>query len=296
MLSTQCIRQSSAERGFSLLEMLVGMTVMMIVLTTAGAFFVANRNTLQDQMVRIETIQGLRAAMDSMVRDLRLGGACLPTTGDFVALDAVNSTTDQIVTRTGLVQANETCIRTVLTSDLTASAAQLNVQSAVGFAAGMRVYIRSSSGTTGEIFTISGANTATNTLQKTTALTCPQVGGCPSPAYPLGSGVYAVDERQYAVDTSNPALPVLTLTVNGAPPSAFVAGIENLQFQYELARNCSSSSGCDVVDVPANDSEFALVNQIYITMTARSPKTLTNGQYYRVSRTVSAKPRNLLPG
>jgi type II secretory pathway pseudopilin PulG len=296
MLSTRSIRQSNVERGFSLLELLLGTAVMMIVLATAGGFFVVNRNTLQDQIVRIETVQGLRAAMDSMVRDLRLGGACLPTTGDFVALDAANSTTDTIVTRTGLVQANETCIRTVLTSDLTASAAQLSVQSAAGFAPGMRVYIRNSNGTTGEIFSITGVDSSTHTLQKATDLTCPQVGGCPSPAYPSGSGVYAIDERQYAVDTSNPALPVLTLTVNGNPPSAFVAGIENLQFQYELARNCSSPTGCDVVDVPANESEFALVNQIYITMTARSSKTLSNGQYYRLSRTVSAKPRNLLPG
>src|SRR5262249_57311605 len=100
----------------------------------------------------------------------------------------------------------------------------------------------------------------------------------------------------YVVDNSNLALPVLTLGVNGAAPVPFAFGIENLTLQYQLARNCDTAAGCDVVDVPANDAEFALVNQIYITLTARSRTVGSDGQYYRVSRTVTAKPRNLLPG
>ena len=161
----------------------------------------------------------------------------------------------------------------------------------------MRVYIRQSNGSSGEVFNITSVDTDNNVLGKTASLTCPDVvGGCPTPAYPAGSGVYAVDERQYTVDASNPALPVLTLTANGAAPVPFAFGIEGLQLQYELARNCESHAGCDVVNVPANESEFALVNQIYITLTARSRTPSLNGQYYRVTRTVSAKPRNLLPG
>ena len=104
-----------------------------------------------------------------------------------------------------------------------------------------------------------------------------------------------MDERQYSVDTSNPSLPVLTLGINGTTPVPFGFGIQNLQLQYQLNRNCDTSAGCDVVDLPANDSEFSLVNQIYITLTARSRKALSNGQYYTIARTVSAKPRNLLP-
>ena len=50
-----------------------------------------------------------------------------------------------------------------------------------------------------------------------------------------------------------------------------------------------------VVSLPAS-TEFPLVNTIYITLTARSSTTSSNGQYFRVTRTVAAKPRNLLPG
>ena len=123
-----------------------------------------------------------------------------------------------------------------------------------------------------------------NTLPKSTAL---------SQGYLAGSGVYAIDERSYAIDTSNTALPVLTLAINGAAPMPFGDGIENLQVQYQLARNCTTT--CDVVDLPADDSEFALVKQIYITLSARSRTTQRNGQYFRISRGAAAKPRNLLP-
>jgi hypothetical protein len=260
------------------------MTVSATALAAAGAFFVSSRNTVSDQMLRIETVQGLRAAMDSMVRDLRLGGACLPVTGNFIVLDATNGTTDQIVTRTGLVRPNQTCVRTVLTSNVAAGDGQLPVQAASGFAPNMRVYINNGSNTTGEVVTLTGVNVGANLLQKATAL---------SQDYLAGSGVYAIDERSYAIDTSNPALPVLTLGINGAAPMPFSFGIENLQVQYQLARNCDTT--CDVVDAPADDAEFALVNEIYLTLSARSLKPASNGQYARIARTVTAKPRNLLP-
>ncbi len=278
------IPRSSAERGFTLVELLVASTVMLAALAAGGTFFAVSRNTIQDQMIQIETTQGLRTAIDSMVRDLRLGGACLPVTGNFIVLDGVNATTDQIVTRTGLVRPNETCVRTVLTADIAAATSQLPVQSASGFQVGMRVYINNGSNTVGEVVTLTGVDTVGNTLTKTTTL---------SQSYLAGSGAYATDERSYAIDTSNAALPVLTLAINGATPMAFSDGIENLQVQYQLARNCTPT--CDVVDLPADDSEFALVNQIYITLSARSRTVQRNGQYFRISRTVAAKPRNLLP-
>lgn len=257
---------------------------MLAAMAAGAAFFVSTRNTIQDQIIQIETTQGLRAAVDSIVRDLRLAGACLPVTGNFIVLDARNGATDQITTRTGLVRPNRTCVRTVLTADVTATTSQLPVQSAAGFRSSMRVYINNGSNTAGEVVTLTDVSTGSNTLTKSTAL---------SQGYLAGSGVYGIDERSYAIDTSNPALPVLTMAINGAAPIPFGNGIENLQVQYQLARNCATT--CDVVDLPVDDSEFALVNQIYITLSARSRTTQRNGQYFRISRTATAKPRNLLP-
>ena len=296
MPSTPSIRPLHAESGFSLIELLVATTVMLAALAAAGPFFAVGSHRIQDQILMIETLQGLRAAEDSMIRDLRLGGACLPRTGDFITLDATNTTTDTIFTRTGLVQPNDQCILNTLKTAANAGDSQLTLNSAAGFTAGMRVYILNTDQVNGEVFTITGADTSANTLQKGTSFTCASRGGCPAPAYQAGSGVYALDERQYAVDNSNPSLPELKITVNGATATPFAAGITNLQLQYQLAQNCDSTGeNCTVVDTPANTAQFQLVNQIYITLTAQSLKPLSTGQYYTVSRTVTAKPRNLLP-
>jgi hypothetical protein len=280
----------------------VSITVMLTALAVAGGFFVVARKRIQDQILRVETAQGLRAAMDSMLRDLRLGGACLPITGDFITLDTTNSTNDSITTRTGLVRPNETCVRTVTTADIQATTSSISVQSASGFTNGMRAYIIQASGTWGEVFTITSVNTSTNVIQKTGSFTCQ--GSCGTPAYPSGSGIYALDERQYAVDTTS-AIPVLTLAVNSGTASQLVSGIESLQIRYQLERNCDNAvpsgstiwppTGCDVVDLPTA-TEFTLVNQMYLTLTARSRTTDSNGAYYRITRTAGAKPRNLLPG
>jgi prepilin-type N-terminal cleavage/methylation domain-containing protein len=279
-------RTSHAESGFSLVELLVATTIVAFALAVAGGLFVASRNFIQEQILRIETTQALRGTLENLARDLRLGGACLPPIGDFVALSGSNSgTIDGVITRTGLVQPNLTCIRAALTANAAASDSLLNIDAIGGFADGMRAYIRNANGT-GDYFDIVHVDTGNKTLQK--------AGGAMSQDYPIGSGVFALDERQYAIDTTKyPGLPVLTIAVNGAQPVEFAFGIESVDIQYQLARNCPP---CDVVDLPADPGEWRLVTQLLINVTARSRTPGGNGQYYRRSGQISAKPRNLLPG
>ncbi len=279
------IRTSRAESGFTLLELLVGTTLLSLVLAITGAFFVASRNTIDDQILRIETQQGLRATMDTLVRDLRLGGACLPVNGSFVSLAGVNSgTTDTITTRTGLVQSDLSCVRTTLNGNLAAGSTDLPVASTAGFTAGMRGYIRNTDGT-GEFFTISAVSGSTSRLSLTAAL---------SQAYVDTSGVYSIDERTYTIDKSNPSQPVLTRQVNDGEAIPFAYGVTSLNVQYELLRNCDGT--CDVVNLPANDGEWQLVNQVLLSVTVRSAAVGHDGQYYYRSGQVGVKPRNLLPG
>jgi hypothetical protein len=108
------------------------------------------------QQWQLEATQAARAAVDSIVRDLRLSGACLPTTGDFISLSGKDiGTKDEITTRTGLTQPNLSCVQAVVPIGSTASASSstVPVQSSAGFVAGMRAYIRNPTGT-GEYFDI----------------------------------------------------------------------------------------------------------------------------------------------
>jgi prepilin-type N-terminal cleavage/methylation domain-containing protein len=280
MPSTQT---SLAERGFSLVEILVATTIVSLVLAAAGGLFVASRNYMQDQILLVETQQGLRSTLETMARDLRLGGACLPITGDFVVLDGTDSATeDSITTRTGLVRPNLTCVSATLTADLARDSGTITVDTSSGFVPGMRALIRHTNGT-GESFTVTAVPDST-TVNKS--------GGW-TQSYPSTSGVFAVDERTYAVDTSNSSLPVLTVSANGSAPVPFAYGVENLTVKYLLARNCPA---CDIIDAPAPASDdWRIVNEILITVTVRSRTPRRDGQYIRLTGRIGAKPRNLLP-
>lgn len=161
---------SHAERGFSLIEMLMAIAIASLGLSLAGAFFVASRNALSDEMARQETLQGLRATLDTLERDLRLGGACLPTTGnDFPPLSGTNAgTLDGVTTRTTLVRPDLTCIQSTIraaspATGTSAGATTLPLQSVNGFAVGQRGYIRGSTNS-GEYFNITAVNASSNQL------------------------------------------------------------------------------------------------------------------------------------
>ena len=281
---------SHAERGFSAVEMMAAITVMSLALSVAGGFFVANRNALADEMARQETLQGLRAALDTLERDLRLGGACLPTTGnDFPPLAGSNSgTLDGVTTRTALVRSDLTCIQSTIQATSPATgialgATTLPLQSVSGFAVGQRAYIRGSTNS-GEYFNITAVNTSTNKLTIASGL---------GSAYLNGSGVWAVDERVYSIDsTTYSPLTVIAIAANGAPATPFAYGVQSVNVQYQLISNCPA---CDVVDLPSA-TQWALVNQLYLTVTMQSLSKLSNGQFYTVTGKIGIKPRNLLPG
>ncbi len=281
---------SHAEGGFSLIEMMVATAVMSLGLALAGALFVASRNALSDEIIRQETLQGLRATLDTLERDLRLGGACLPTTGnDFPPLAGSNAgSLDGVTTRTALVRSDLTCIQSTIKASspatgIVAGTATLPLQSVGGFVAGQRAYIRGSSNS-GEYFNITGVSDSSNQLTITPAL---------QNAYLNGSGVWAVDERVYNINTTTYApMTVLTVAANGARAVPFAYGVQAVNVQYQLASNCPP---CDVVDLPSA-AQWPLVNQLFVSVTMKSQKPLSTGQYYTATGSIGAKPRNLLPG
>jgi Tfp pilus assembly protein PilW len=276
-------RPYRGERGFSVIEIFVGLVLGALVAASVTTLFAHTRRVVRQQTLRIETQQALRASLETLARDLRLSGACLPVNGEFMALRGTDSSDrDSILTRTGLVRPNRSCIRTALRQDMVASDTDIGVVTAGGFTAGMRAYIRHPNGA-GESFDIVSVDSSNNRLVKSTAL---------SRDYPEDSGVYAIDEREYAIDTSDPERPALSVKVGGGDPIPFAFGIESMNIQYQLERNCPN---CTVVNQPTAE-EWALVRQLSITVTARSSAVDLDGRYLRITRQIAAKPRNLLPG
>jgi hypothetical protein len=265
----------------------MGVALMGIAIAATSGMFLASKHQMQMQQRQLETTGVARAAVDMIVRDLRLGGACLPVTGDFISLDGVdNGTTDQITTRTGLTRPDLSCIRSSVPTGATVNASDSSVPigNSEGFAAGMRVYIRHPDGE-GEYFDVSSVNSATE-LGKTQTLTR---------SYPETSGIYAIDERRFFLGTQTTAAgpqPELRIQVGAKPEQSFALGIEKLDIQYQLQRNCPP---CDVINLPGSNDEWTIVDSVVVKLTARSERPDNWGTYYRRSVAVNVKPRNLLP-
>ena len=270
--------------GFTFVELLMGVALMGIAVAATSGMFLAGKRQMQMQQLQLETTQSARTAIDMMVRDLRLGGACLPVTGDFISLEGINNAqTDEIITRTGLTRPDLSCIRTVVPKNTTiaANATLVPVEAVDGFAVGMRAYIRNPTGT-GEYFQVTSVDTTNKTLGKS---------GTFATSYPEDSGLYAIDERRFYIDTAkNP--PELMLRIGTDTAQSFAVGIEKLNLQYQLQRNCPP---CDTVSLPASNAEWAIVKALTLSVTARSEKAQQDGTFYRRTVAVNVKPRNLLP-
>jgi hypothetical protein len=243
-------------------------------------FFAFQARKQHGTSFRVELQQALRASIDTMTRDLRLAGACLPSDGDFVALDGTNGPgPDSVTVRAGIVRTDLSCVVTAATTLTAAGTNSFDVGSSAGFAPGMRVYVRHPGGM-GQFTTV--ATAPTNRIVVTNATTMD---------YPVGTGIYAVDERTYTIDASGP-VPRLMLTVDQGVPQAFAAGMRDLQLQYVLERNCPP---CDVVDLPPDDPTWRLVNQVLVTPTAETVGATRPEDQVTLAQTSRAKPRNLMP-
>lgn len=262
----------------------MGITLAGAVMAAAVPFVSTTMRLMTKQDLRLEVRQGLRATLDTLVRDIRLAGGCLPTNGSYIALAGTNAgVQDQLTLRGGLADPDLGCISTALRVELATDASTLSVDAADGFAAGQIAYLRHLDGA-GEFFVVATVDTATDTLTR---------DGAASRDFPVGSGVFGVDERVYAIDATAASAPRLTIDANRAGPTPFAVGITELDVRYVLDRDCPS---CDVVDLPSGNAEWWLVQGISVTVTAIAVNPPRPTDAYTVTRTVKAHPRNLLLG
>ncbi|MET0151007.1 MAG: hypothetical protein ABW298_00140, partial [Candidatus Binatia bacterium] len=256
-------------------------------LTVVGAVLV-NSFSIQmrfrgDTEIKAETHQGLVAALDSLVRDVRLAGACLPTQPSFVPLAGVNNgTTDAITVRTGAISSATTCIVATLTSALTAGATELPVDDVSGFKVDGWGYVVGA--VPGELFHVTAVSGTSGAGNVTTDTTLAQ-------SYPVGGGVYALEERVYAIDATTYGQPVLTRSINRQAAQPIAGGIESLNIRYRLNQNCPS---CTVIDLPADNPTWVQVSEVILSATSISRQNLSTGARLRESATVTVQPRNLV--
>lgn len=274
-----------AQTGFSLIELLVVLLIFSIMLTVMTGFFRVNATIRQQMDLQTEAQQGLRATFEIITQELRQAGACLPRLGQFIALHGTDGgNQDSLTLRIGRTDGEAlVCIKAGTTQAAADGDSTLTLAEGEGslFAGTTLVYI-TPNGATGQFYTVTGTTSNTVTID----------GGL-SGAHPVGTGIYAIDERIYAIDASSPNRPMLTVSIDGESPQPLVEGVEEFNVQYLLAP-CDASGCAAVTDEPANDDEWRQVREVAISATVRSHKEDKQGQFLRESGYSHVKPRNLI--
>jgi hypothetical protein len=205
-----------------------------------------------------------------IIRDLRLGGACLPVTGDFISLDGTNTgQTDEIITRTGLTRPDLSCIRTSVPTTFTVvkDGGVVPVSNSEGFSAGMHAYIRHPDGE-GEYFDVSSVISPTKLGKSQTLSRDYPAAACTRST----SAVSSSERRRRTACRSS------------------VVGSQARSRSRSVSSSASVSAAAQLPAVrrrgyPANNAEWSVVEQVLPT-SPLAPRTRPEWGYYRRSISV----------
>ncbi len=302
------------ESGLTLVEILLGIVLASFVVLLAGSGFVFVTRSWYGQQARLEAQQNLRFAVERVVRELRLAGACLPQAGEIPALlpiEGENGGDRDVLT----FRTNRTCAKSALRAAY-AGGGPIHLQTVEGFAVGMQAYIWNPNTRTGEWFRIFAIDVPNRSL--TPAPDTPVQGQYPASEPPrLDASVLAVETQRYQVEDRN-GVPELRLHVNpdlpGGSSEPLAVGIERFNVRYVLQRayraeDCTAAYSREdpanplcVKDQP-QDTEWLLVRAVQLEIGARSRRPVAGmggDGYYRIRQgdfdaaPLVVRPRNLL--
>ena len=278
------------QAGHTLIELMVTMLISGIMLSLVSSFFSMSVETVKNGGTQVEAQQGLRALLELFSQEARQAGACLPSDGDFIAMDGSNAgSLDSVTIRLGKTDPTTLlCIKAGSIESATDGATQIRVSADDGtlFQVGSRVYITPPSGS-GKFHTITSKSDY-SAGTKTELFLTPSLNG----AHPIGSGIYAVEERTYAAKTIG-GRQMLTLAVEDNPAQPFVDDVVQFDVQYHLAP-CDEDGCASLSDLPVDAAEWHLVRFLTIHAAVRSHTVDRDGQYILESSHVDIKPRNFL--
>jgi hypothetical protein len=270
-------RSLRRDGGFTLTNLVFTMGLGGMMITVLSSHLAPPRQISADVEQAAEVEQGVRAAVTILTEEIDAAGACLPTDGPFVAMQAGDREgTDSLTVRVGRRDPiTSACVRSVLTSRAARGDRQIEIESNGALRVGDRVLIAGAEDAR-EVHTITGT-AGPSLIDIEPALE----GDVPSSAT-----VFALEERHYAIDRTG-GRSVLTVQVNGAKSRSLVDGLTSLDLTYRLADGT-------VVSALSGDAEWRLVREISLAVTAESRAPGSDGVLLQRADAATVVPRHLL--
>ncbi|MFN3286721.1 MAG: PilW family protein, partial [bacterium] len=157
------------EAGMTLIEILIGIVLASFVVLVAGSGFVFVTRGWYGQQARLETQQNLRVAVERVVRELRLAGACLPQWGEIPDLAIVGGRNRE--ERDVLeFRVNRSCAKSALRATYRRGRGPIQLYTVEGFTVGMQAYIWNPNTRTGEFFRVAEVDVQNRSITPATSL------------------------------------------------------------------------------------------------------------------------------
>ncbi len=233
-------------RGASLLELLVALAITGVVtLAVFKAYISQHRHYIvQEDVTDIQ--QNARAAIDEIIRHVRMAGHDLPM--GLAAISPSNTNPDTLT----LTYHTDAC-DTYLSAPMPQPSAELKCGSDIScYWAGQWVYIYEADVNIGEWFEITHVQEAALHLQHNTMQL--------SRKYGADSEILAMTQVKFYIDTTNALHPNLMIQYMGQTPQVYSMNMTDLQFEYHMKNGT-------VLDQPILVDD---IREIAISVTGRS--------------------------
>lgn len=234
------MKDTSNQRGFTMIELLVGMLAATILSYAALSLYTTQHKQLliQDE---IADMQGnLRSSAEVLATSIRKAGYNLPA--DLTAIEYADTNPDTIVVTfdTGMLAGIESLYDMVDPGD----ELRCTREDITALEVGQWAYIYDPNTETGEFFFTSRVLTGPARIQHSTMPF--------TRVYPAGSKILKLARIKYFVDSSDSSVSNLMIQTYGSQPEIFAENIANLNFRYFLANGA-------IVSTPANPNDIRLV-------------------------------------
>jgi prepilin-type N-terminal cleavage/methylation domain-containing protein len=242
--------------GFSLIELIIALSVMGLVLIAVFSTFFRSQHVGQTMSTAVNLRQGVRGANQLLERELRMAGSGWGrlkvdhyTPGGTDSLFAVNfgpggtAQCDSIGIMGGWTAA------TTLRAAMPTATSDLPVVSAAGFAVNDLVVV--TNGSSAHLYQVTAAQTSPGLLSiSSTSSYNPPTGGTlanwPGSGYAAGAPVYRVSWVTYQVDSTTFRRSALVRRQFGATPQLVAYDVAGFQVRYRMQDGTTTRSPSDL--------------------------------------------------